>query len=382
MKRLLPLAAAALLVAALLVLLAIRVLGGSPEAHVVFEGNVPVLVVRLPSADDADTVTVLGRAVPVRDGEVRVDIAPSSLFLGPNDIVVSHDGDELRLPVELRHIVHRDEEALSSDPPRLGIVVRARPGTALSVDGRSVALDAQGQARVAVEATSDGRLAEHTFRIQFSDGADASSETLRISARPATFDLRQPPAVFVTDRSSLTLDARVAPLARVVFDGSPLANEAGRVRSNLALPREGEFRFRLDVIEEGALRRTQVFALRRAADLATAATAYEVDRSVTYDSLSARADAERGKRVELGGRVFHLRVEGGRSVLQLLVQPCAAADGCPLWVEYPAATTARVGDAVRVRGVADGVQTYRDEGGGAQHDAPRVVAAFVASDVP
>lgn len=359
-----------------------RLLTGKIEARVVLEGNLPELVVSVPRVDDGVQVEVLARTAAVQNGEARVVLAHDSLQVGRNDITVRVEGEETKLVVELDHWVFRDDEALSLDPPRLGIVVRALRGRTVSVDGQLIALSNQGEGRFSIAAAPDGTAADHTFVVRVLGGEEPVESRVRAQAEPAVFELRQPPVEFVTDRASLSLDLSVDLSATVDLDGSNLPLELGRARTSLALPREGDFSYRIDVIQPGRVRRRQALTLRRVANLAMASLSYEVDRTVRYEDLVAQADAHRGKRVELDGRVFNLRAEGGRTYLQLMAEPCATSTGCPVWIEYPAATLARIGDAVHARGVYVGMQTYRDAASGASHSSPHIEAAFLVVGVP
>lgn len=357
-----------------------RVLRGTAEARVVVEGNLPELVLTLPGIDDGTHVEVLGRDVVVQGNVGRLVLGDDTLRIGRNDLTVRHEGEEERLSVEVDHWVFRDDATLSLDPPRLGIVVRTSPGRTVSVDGQMIALSPQGEGRFSVAAAADGTAADHTFVIRILGGEEPAELRVRAQAEPATFELVQPPVGFVTDRASLELHLRVDPSATVVLDGTTLALDFGTVRAPLGLSREGDFRFVLDVAQPGKLRRREVLAIRRSPNTALDALSYEVDRSLTYEALVG--EGHRGKKLELVGRVFNLRAEEGRTYLQMMAEPCATQSGCPAWIEYPAATLARVGDRVRVRGVFVGPQSYRDATTGTTHSSPHIDAAFLLVGAP
>jgi uncharacterized membrane protein YcgQ (UPF0703/DUF1980 family) len=84
----------------------------------------------------------------------------------------------------------------------------------------------------------------------------------------------------------------------------------------------------------------------------------------------------RGQKVAFDGRVYHAEVDGGRSVLQMLVLDCPGQSRCPLWVEYPQATQVDLDSWVRVLGVVAGEQQFRSKQGQV-HTVPSVNAQYV-----
>lgn len=381
-RRALLLAFAALALVLLLVLLGIRWLRGSVTASVDLTGNRPQLVLRLSRIDDGEHVEVLGRDLVVRNGEVRMELGDDSLRIGPNDLSVLHGDDEQPFSLELGAWAFRDDAALSLDPPRLGIVVRTVPGRDVSVDGQRVALSPAGEGRFSIPAPLDGTPADHTFVVRILGGEAQEELRLHAHAEPARLELRQPPVGFVTDRPSIELHVEVDPTATATLDGTRLPLSFGRAHAPLGLSREGDFRFLVEVVQPGAIRRRVPLTVRRTSNLALEALSYAVDRSISYDALVDRPDAHRGAKLELEGRVFNLRADEGRTYLQITTEPCAASSGCPAWIEYPAATLARVGDRIRARGVYVGTQTYRDPSANTTHSSPHLDAAFVVVEGP
>jgi len=61
------------------------------------------------------------------------------------------------------------------------------------------------------------------------------------------------------------------------------------------------------------------------------------------------------------GRVYNVSVQGGQSVIQILVRECPKGTRCSLWVTYPADTDATNNSWVRVLGTVQGQQQFRSE---------------------
>jgi hypothetical protein len=121
---------------------------------------------------------------------------------------------------------------------------------------------------------------------------------------------------------------------------------------------------------------TRTITIHRVADLAAEAAGFEFDRALTYARIAQSPAVYQGQRVALEGRVYNVDVQGGRSVLQMLVRDCPAGQRCPLWVTYPAATDVTVESWVRVLGSVAGEQQFRSESGQVR-TVPRVDATYV-----
>ena len=84
-----------------------------------------------------------------------------------------------------------------------------------------------------------------------------------------------------------------------------------------------------------------------------------MDATLTYPRISQNPAIYRGQSIALEGRVYHVDVHEGRSVLQMMVRECAGGQRCAVWVTYPAATEATVGSWVRVIGDVAGEQAFQ-----------------------
>jgi len=348
-----------------------RVFSTSVEATPDFTQGEPTLALDISHVDDGTTVDVLGQSLRVRDGRAVASLRDDALVPGPNPIRAVVDGEAFDLSIEVPFVVLLDDAALDHDPPRVGIVVRASPGDAIRIDGKSVALDPNATARTSEEVPMDGTAFEHAYRVSHEHEGTTTERTFRIHVTPATLEVVQPPREFVTDRASIELEGRIAQSAVARLDGVSAAVGGGRLHANLSLPREGDFSFRLDVTEPGKRRRREVFLIRRVADLESAARQFLADATIDYPALARGGEAILGRPVSYVGRVVQLRVEHGRSFVNVAVSPCDRTDACPLRIEYPAATTLRIDSRITVRG------HVLAPAPGAAAPTPRVEAVFL-----
>lgn len=339
-----------------------------------FSRGEPMLEITTRNIDDGVTIDVLGQSLPIRDGHVSVEMRDDALEPGRNTIHAIVDGESYALRVDVPIVVLLDEPAIAAEPPRIGLLLRAEPDDVVTVDGHRIALDAHGVGHVSSVADGSDRIVERTYAIAVEHDGEAIERRFHIRVAPSSLAVIQPPSTLVTDRASVELDARIAAAATATLDGRPLENVAGRIHASLGLVRPGDFRYRLDVVEPGKRRRTETFLVRRVAILEQAAQGFVADASIDYAALRERSDALLGRPVSFVGRVVQLRVESGRSFVNVAVLPCEGGDGCPLRVEYPATTNFHVDELIRVRGVV--ARPSRT----AAVVAPRVEAQFLTPE--
>ena len=125
-----------------------------------------------------------------------------------------------------------------------------------------------------------------------------------------------------------------------------------------------------------ARRRARRRSCQRVDDLAKAAEGFKPDTGLSYAKIAQNPAIYRGQRVAFEGRVYNVNVEGGRSVLQVLVRECPGGERCPLWVSYGSATEFTVDSWVRVLGILQGEQQFRAESDEVR-TVPKVDAFFL-----
>jgi hypothetical protein len=344
-----------------------------------------VLQLELPDAVAGSRVRFGGREAPVEAGRATLPLSSDALRVGPNELtltVVAPDGSTEDVPLTLlvAYRVRADLSALEQRPPVLRYTVEAQPGSTVVLDGRPVTLDANGlgQHDYPVEASEDDHGVERIvqYQVRTPEGAD---ETGRITTRVpyAALGLDRPGDELVTDHDVVEVAGSADAAATVTLDDRPLTLREGRFLERVPLPEVREYRLQLMARQPGFAPRHREIVVRRVADLAAEAASYPVDRTLTYARIAQNATIYRGQSVALEGRVYHVDVHEGRSVLQMMVRECGGGQGCALWVTYPAATDATVGAWVRVVGDVAGEQSFQPRSGGGTMTVPRVDARFV-----
>ena len=366
---------------------AIMLFGGGPElsATVAERPEGEVLVVDIAGAADGTKVQLAGREGEVRAGRAEVPIAADLLNVGENELtlaLVSPDGDVDQAPLTLtvEYRVHVDLAGLEANPPVLRYRVRARPGATVTLDDHPVTLDEGGHGTYESHAdeSSEDETLTRVVRVHVVS-PDGAAHDGRVSTRVPFAMLRvdRPGESLVTDRDSVEIAGEVRPGSHVTLGDEELDVREGRFVHRLPLPEEGELELTLHARLAGYAPRRRTIRVRRVADLAREAARYEVDRALTYARIAQNPEMYRGRGVSLEGRVYHVDVHEGRSVLQMMVRDCRGGQRCAVWVTYPAATDATVGSWVRVVGDVAGEQAFRPRSGGEVMRVPRVDARFV-----
>ncbi|MCB9627448.1 MAG: hypothetical protein H6725_08765 [Sandaracinaceae bacterium] len=378
---------AVLLVVGGLVALGVALLGGGPEVSAVVAQTDAgeVLQLEVAEAEAGSRVRLAGREVPIEAGRATLPLASDTLHLGPNElsvVLVAPDGSTEELPLTLlvAYRIQADLSALEQRPPVLRYRVEAQPGSTVLLDGRPVTLDASGRGQhdYPVVASAEDQGVERIVRYDVSTPGGAT-ESGRITTRVpyAALGLDRPGDELITDQASVEVAGSADPSATVTLDGRALTLREGRFLERVPLTEVREHRFLLMARQAGFAPRQREIVVRRVADLAAEAARYPVDQSLTYARIAQNPVIYRGQSIALEGRVYHVDVHEGRSVLQMMVRDCGGGQRCALWVTYPAATDATAGTWVRVIGEVAGEQDFQPRSGGATMTVPRVDARFV-----
>ena len=383
--------AIALLLIAGAAIAAVALLGGGPEVRAaVGAGDAgEVLEVDVVGAPAGTKVRFAGREEATEAGRATFPLAPNDLHVGENPLsleIIAPDGaaDTADIVLDLRYRVRPDLSALSQDPPALLVLVDALPGSSVLLDGEPIPLDGSGHAehRVPVSAGRSDHSVEVTvrYRVVAPDGVAADGQ-VQASVPVTTMQLDRPGQSLVTDREHVEVAGVVPPSASVTVGGAPVRVTEGRFLHRVALPTLGEHTVAVVATEPGKAPRHQDVSVRRVADLAAEAAGYAVDETLTYARIGQNPNIYRGQRVAFVGRIYNVRVEGGRSDVQMMVRDCPRGERCPLWVSYPAATEAELNAWVRVLGEVGGEQQFRAESGQVLA-VPRVDATFILAAEP
>lgn len=378
-----------LLVAAALAVLATLRSGLEVRVRVASEAGRDTLVFEVPGAVAGAKLRFGGQEQVLEAARASFALGADAIRVGENVVLydlIEPGGDvesgKITLSVDYR--VTLDTAPLRAGKAAVDVVVAARPGSQVWLDGQPLSLDAQGRAVRSdpLELSASSSELEHVVRYRVQPpSAEATVGELRTLLSVTRLSIDRPGMELVTDRDVVEIAGEVEPGATVSIDGRAVEVRQGRFLHRQALPAPGEHRPVVVAMAEGKAPRTLTLRLSRVTDLAQAAKGFSPDAAVSYVKLAQNPAIYRGQKIELEGRVYNVSVQGGHSALQVLVRACPSGKRCPLWVSYPAATDFTVDSWVRVLGTVEGEQAFVSETG-EQKRVPKVQAAFLLPAKP
>ena len=366
---------------------------GAPPAKVRIENEngVERMVFEVAGAEAGSKLRFGGIEQPIEGGQAVFPLGAGSLQVGRNAVLFdvlepsgkAHAG---KMVLSLDYRVTVDTAPLQTGKGAIDVVVSALPGSKVWIGGEELKLDAEGRAqrRDVLEASvlKDGKQVEHvvSYRVQ-PPSQEPQVGQIKTIVPITALQIDRPGLEIVTEADAIEIAGTVEPDSTVTLNGEPIAVQAGRFLHRLPLPSVGKHTPELVARVTGKAPRTVTLNIERVNDLATAARAFAPDTTLNYSKIAQNPEIYAGQKAQFEGRVYNVNVEGGRSVLQMLVRDCPAGVRCPLWVEYGAATDLTVERWVRAVGTLSGAQKFRAENDSEQ-TVPRLTAVVLVPIEP
>jgi hypothetical protein len=347
------------------------------------ENGVERMVFEVAGAEPGSKLRFGGIEQPIEGGQAVFPLGAGSLQVGRNAVLFdvlepsgkAHAG---KMVLSLDYRVTVDTAPLQTGKGAIDVVVAALPGSKVWIGGEELALDAEGRAqrRDVLEASvlKDGKQVEHvvSYRVQ-PPSQEPQVGQIKTVVPITALQIDRPGLEIVTEADAIEIAGTVEPDSTVTLNGEPIAVQGGRFLHRLVLPSVGKHTPELIARVTGKAPRTVTLNIERVNDLASAARAFAPDTSLSYSKIAQNPAIYAGQKAQFEGRIYNVNVEGGRSVLQMLVRDCPAGVRCPLWVEYGAATDLTVERWVRAVGTLSGAQKFR-----AENDSEQTVPSLTA----
>jgi len=354
------------------------------RVHVVSEAGRDSLEFEVPGAQPGTRIRFGGQEQALVAGRARFGLAADAIRVGENVVLfdlVTLEGevDAGRIGLQVDYRATLDTGPLRAGKAAVDVVIAARPGTKILLDGKPIMLDKDGRAVRSdpIDLGDGSGTIEHVVRYRVEPpGAEAVVGELRVTLALTALSIDRPGPELVTDRDSVEIAGEVEANAAVTIDGRKVEVRSGRFLDRFPLPKVGEYQPTIMAMAEGKAPRAIKIKVRRVSDLAKAAASFKVDAALSYAKIAQNPGIYRGQRVAMEGRVYNVSVDAGHSALQILVRQCPKGQRCPLWVSYPTATELTTDSWVRVLGTLQGEQQFRSETNELR-SVPKVVAAFL-----
>jgi hypothetical protein len=316
---------------------------------------------------DGAKVTLAGASAAFRGGRASLALE-RKLPIGQNPISVDierspgrPDKVELIVPVEYR--VRAETAGLGDASPHLQVRVQALPGTAVVVDGKPLALDAEGNARADVSVVKeltghDPGVRSLERRIPYvitpPGGAPAAGEvSVRIGVVPLV--VTAPGPSIVIDGPTFILAGRTAKNASLTVEGRAITVDAsGGFAQIMSVSAPGETSVVVRASAPDHAPRLLPLRVRRVDSLAAEAAAARARATTSYAAIAVNPDQKRGLAVALDGSVVDSRTEGFTTTLILDTSSGCSKAPCLARVSWGSKLALAAGDRLGVFGVLSG----------------------------
>jgi hypothetical protein len=241
--------------------------------------------------------------------------------------------DEIvRLVVPVAYRVSADVTTMSAPHPSITIRVEAMRGAQVQVDGKPLALDANGAGAYAVDETAATEGPADESRVVSVDvpyvvepaQSGRAGSTARmpqqkgtVSARVAVAPLRvdAPGPRAVVDEDKVLVAGRAAKNATVTVDGAPVTvGPDGAFETFVPLPAEGDRTIDVRAGTGALTPRLVHVGVSRVGSLADAAKAFEQQKPLGYDAVMSDIAGKTGQPIVVEGDVLESRGSGHRTL--------------------------------------------------------------------
>ncbi len=285
---------------------------------------------------DGTTATLASAKATFAGGQADLPVA-TPLHLGENDFSLQVDrpgmgrDETMNFVVPVSYRVRADVTTMSAPRPAITIRVEARPGTDVKVDGKPVALDANGAGAYVVDESAAAEGAADESRVVSLDlpysitpaspasAGKATPESGTVSARVAVSPLRvdAPGPVSVVEDDHVLVAGRGPKGASVTVDGNVVSVAAdGSFETTIPLPSPGDHVAEIRGGTQALMPRTVHVTVTRVASLAAAAKAFEQSQHpIGYDVAMSDIAGKTGQPIVVEGPVLESRASGHRTLV-------------------------------------------------------------------
>lgn len=283
------------------------------------------------SCPDGTTAAFAGAKATFAGGQADLPLA-TALRLGDNDfaLLVDRPGtgrdESMRFTVPVAYRVRADVTTMSGPKPAITIRVEASAGTVVKIDGKPVALDANGAGAYPVDESSAAEGPADESRVVTLDlpyaitppASKGASESGTVSARVAVSPLRvdSPESRAVVEDDHVVVAGRGPRGASVTVDGNVVKVAAdGAFEASVPLASPGDHLVEVRGGTPALTPRTVHVKVTRVASLIEAAKAFEQQHPIGYDAAMSDITGKTGQPIVVEGPVLEARASGHRTLV-------------------------------------------------------------------
>ncbi len=272
---------------------------------------------------------------------------------------------DISVPVAYR--VRGDTSGLEAPTPELRVLVSAVAGSTVTVDGKPVTLNAEGEGRYAIDVSAevtglDASVKTLERRIPYvvtPPNAPAQSGSVALQAGITPLVIDAPGPAVVLESSNFVLAGRTAKSGALTVSDRPITvDPTGRFAQMMNVSAPGETTITIRATSKDTAPRLCLLRVKRVDSLAKEAERVRQRATSNYAAIADQADAKRGWAVALDGSAVDARTENYNTVIVMDVQGGCTKAPCLARVTYGAPFSVSKGDKLsafgEVAGLVDG----------------------------
>ncbi len=360
-------------------LLAVLLLLGAGAMFVLYKPAPPVVAVPELDAEGRDILKLrcegcadgtkisVGTATATLAAHEAHLLLPQPLKVGQNPLVLKIDrpgagrDEDAKIEVPVAFRLRADLSTLSATPPTITVRVEAQPGSDVRIADKPIALDAKGEAALAVDVGPDTMgPSDETKRIDRTidyaitpKGGVPQKGTVRAQAGIAALHIDTPSSHAVIEQEFSWVSGQTTPLAEVSINQQKVtADAAGLFATKLDPLPMGETKVHVVSRPKNFAARTLDFAITRVLHLEDAAKTFEAEGPLGYDAYADGTNSRNGAKVALDGEIVEAR-RGTAHQWLLLVETrrgCSKLGQCLVRVQDFGESDITRGERVRIYG--------------------------------
>ena len=269
---------------------------------------------------------------------------------------------DISVPLAFR--VRGDTSGLDEATPELRVLVSALPGSSVTVDGKPLPVNADGEGTYAIDVSAlvtgfDPTVKSLERRVPYAvtpphGVTQEGSVTLQTGISPLVIDAPGPAVVL--EGSNFVLAGRTAKAGALTVGDRPITvDPTGRFAQMMNVSAPGETTIMLRATSKETAPRLFPLRVRRVDSLAHEADRVRARATSSYAAIADQTETKRGWAVALDGSVVDARTENYSTVVVMDVQGGCAHAPCLARITYGAPFGLARGDKFSAFGAVDGV---------------------------
>ena len=272
---------------------------------------------------------------------------------------------DISVPIAFR--VRGDTSGLEAASPELRVLVSASPGSTVTVDGKPLTLNAEGEGRYAIDVSADVTgldanvkpLERKVAYVVTPPNAAPQTGTVTLQAGITPLVIEAPGPAVVLETSNFVLSGRTAKAGALTVSDRPITvDPSGRFAQMMNVSAPGETTITVRATSKDTAPRLFPLRVKRVDSLLKEAERVRQRATSNYAAIADQAEGKRGWAVALDGSAVDTRTENYNTVIVMDVQGGCSHAPCLARITYGAPFSITRGDKFsaygEVAGVVDG----------------------------